>query len=107
MKTNDIVIRPIITEESMKYVPAGKYTFVVARQADKGAIRKAINQMFGVTVISIATSVVKGKTQRVGKRRAEVTKSVWKKAIVTVKKGEKIGLFEPGGEDAHKGHMHK
>lgn len=98
MKTNDVIIRPIITEQSMKFVPAGKYTFAVAKKADKGLIKKAINELFGVTVVSIATSVVKGKTQRVGQRRQEVNKSEWKKAIVAVKKGEKIGIFEPGGE---------
>ena len=107
MKTNDVIIRPIITEASMRYVPAGKYSFAVHKKADKGAIKKAINQLFGVTVVSVATSVVKGKTKRVGQRRQEVDSTEWKKAIVEVKKGEKIGLFEPGGEDTHEGHKHK
>lgn len=99
MNTNSVIIRPIITEESMKYVPAGKYSFAVHKKADKGAIKKAINELFGVTVVSVATSVVKGKTHRVGMRRQEVNKTEWKKAVVQVKKGEKIGLFEPGGEE--------
>jgi len=102
MNTHDVIIRPIITEQSMKLVPASKYTFVVAKKADKGEIRKAVSELFGVTVVSIATSVVKGKTHRVGKRRQEVDKSVWKKAIVEVKKGEKISMFEPGGEEPTK-----
>jgi large subunit ribosomal protein L23 len=99
---SDVIIRPIITEASMKIVPNGKYSFVVARLADKTAIKKAVNKLFNVTVVAIATSVVKGKTKRVGPRRAEVTQSAWKKAIVTVKTGEKIYLFEPGGEEPTK-----
>lgn len=82
----------------MKLVPGGKYTFAVAQFADKGAIKKAVNTLFGVTVTSISTTVVKGRSKRVGARREEVKSGLWKKAVVTVKKGEKIGLFEPGGE---------
>ncbi len=95
---NTVIIKPIITEQSMKAVDAGKFSFVVAKHADKIAIKKAINQLFNVTVMAVATSIVKGGRQRVGKRRQEVSSSIWKKAIVTLKKGEKIGLFEPGGE---------
>lgn len=102
MNMSDVIIRPIITEASMKIVPGGKYSFVVARKADKTAIKKAVNKMFNVTVVSISTSVVKGKTKRVGPKRAEISQSVWKKAIVTVKKGEKIYVFEPGGEEPKK-----
>lgn len=86
----------------MKIVPSGKYTFAVHKKADKGAIKKAINQLFNVTVVGVATSVVKGKTQRVGQRRQEINKTEWKKAIVEVKKGEKIALFEPGGGEEPK-----
>ena len=102
MKVQDIIIRPIISEQSMKLVPTGKYTFAVARFADKGAIKQAVNSLFGVTVVAVATSIVKGKSRRVGGRREEIKSSVWKKAIVTVKKGEKIGIFEPGGVEANK-----
>lgn len=105
MKTNDVIIRPIITEQSMKIVPNGKYSFAVHKKADKGSIRKAVNQLFGVTVVSVATSVVKGKTKRVGQRRQAINQTEWKRAIVKVKKGETIGIFEPGGED-HSGHTH-
>ena len=97
-----IIIKPLITEQSMKAVAAGKYSFVVARTADKGAIKKAVNQLFGVTVTAVSTTVVKGRTKRVGQKRQEITQSAWKKAVVTVKKGEKIGLFEPGGEESSK-----
>jgi large subunit ribosomal protein L23 len=99
---SDVIIKPIITESSMKLVPDGKYSFVVATRADKTAIKKAISKQFNVTVVSIATNVVKGKTKRVGPKRVEITKTAWKKAIVTLKKGEKIYMFEPGGEEPTK-----
>lgn len=95
---NNVIIRPIITEESMKMVPAGKYSFVVAKQADKGAIKNAVKNLFNVNVVSISTSIVKGKKKRVGAKRQEIDQSIWKRAIVQVKKGEKIAMFEPGGE---------
>lgn len=107
MNTNSVIIRPIITEQSMRVVPNGKYSFVVHKKADKDEIKKAVNQLFGVTVVSVATSVVKGKSKRVGQRRQEIDSTEWKKAIVEVKKGEKIAIFEPGGEDTHEGHKHK
>src|SRR5258706_13215068 len=97
MNTLDVIIKPIITEQSMKAVDAGKFSFAVNKYADKNSIKKAIVSLFNVTVLSVATSIVKGKKKRVGQRRQEVTQSVWKKAIVTLKKGDKIYLFEPGG----------
>ena len=99
---NTIVIKPLITEKSMADVVRGKYAFVVAKDASKAAIKAAIKAQFNVTVVSVATSVQKGKTQRVGVRRVEVDRASVKKATVTVKKGDKIGLFEPGGEEEKK-----
>jgi large subunit ribosomal protein L23 len=94
-----IIVKPLITEKSMADVNKGKYAFVVSKYATKAAIKAAIKQQFNVTVVSVATSVQKGKTQRVGVRRTEVGKAAVKKATVTVQKGQKIGLFEPGGEE--------
>ncbi len=99
---NSIVIKPLITEKSMADVTKGKYSFVVAKDASKAAIKAAVKAQFSVTVVGVATSVQKGKTQRVGTRRVEVGKAAVKKATVTVKKGEKIGLFEPGSEEEEK-----
>ena len=99
---NNIVIKPLITEKSMSDVAKGKYAFVVAKDASKAAIKAAIKAQFNVHVVSVATSVQKGKTQRVGIRRIEVGKQAMKKATVTVKKGDKIGIFEPGGGEEEK-----
>jgi large subunit ribosomal protein L23 len=95
---NTIIVKPLVTEKSMSDVTRGKYTFVVSKDANKAAIKSAIKAHFKVTVASIATTIQKGKTQRVGVRRVEVGKSDFKKATVTLKKGDKIALFEPGGE---------
>lgn len=98
----DIIIKPIITESSMKHVSGGKYTFAVAKFASKDEIRKVISQLFNVTVVSVATSVVKGKKKRVGPKRLEYVITEWKRAVVGVKPGDKIYLFEPGGEEPKK-----
>lgn len=97
-----IIVKPLVTEKSMSEVSQGKYTFMVLKSATKSAIKHAVKHKFNVTVSSVATSVIKGKSQRVGVRRVEVAKSEWKKATVTLKKGDKIALFEPGGEETKK-----
>jgi large subunit ribosomal protein L23 len=97
MNVNSVVIRPLITEQSMEMAGKGRFTFAVARFADKGSIKRAIEDKFGVDVVSIGTRVVKGKTKRVGIRRAEINETIWKKAIVTVKEGQKISIFDLGG----------
>ena len=96
----DILIKPLVTEKSMGEVAKGKYTFMVARFATKSVIKQEIKNKFNVTVIGMTTSVVKGKTKRVGTRRTEVTATAWKKASVQLKKGDKIALFEPGTEES-------
>ena len=98
MDIRDVIIKPLVTEGSMKHVDSGKYSFVVHTKADKKIIKQTISALFNVHVVSVATNTVKGKRQRVGKKRTEKIVTAWKKAVVTVKKGEKIGLFEPGGE---------
>lgn|SRR5258708_7663481 len=96
METNLIIIRPIITEKSMSDSSKGRYTFVVAEQAEKQAIRKAIEQKFNVKVMSIKTRITKGRKHRVGKLRQEVLLASIKKATVNVQKGQTIALFDVG-----------
>lgn len=98
----NVIVRPLVTEKSMADVTKGKYTFVVDRSATKDVIKQAIKAMFNVTAIGVATSIVKGKSRRVGMRRQEVKSASWKKATVILKKGEKIALFEPGGGEEEK-----
>jgi large subunit ribosomal protein L23 len=96
----DILIKPVVTEKSMAEVAKGKYTFIVDKAATKSVIKQEIKNKFNVTVIGMTTSIVKGKTKRVGARRVEVTAASFKKASVQLKKGDKIALFEPGSEES-------
>lgn len=88
-----IIVRPIITEQSINAASKGKFTFEVVKSADKGRIKKEVEKAFNVTVVSIATNIRKGKKKRYGMLKREVKISPLKKAVVTLKKGQKIDLF--------------
>ena len=88
----DIIIRPVVTEKSMNMLADNKYTFMVDKKANKTEIKNAIENIFSVKVDKVATINVTGKLKRVGK--FEGRKPDRKKAIVTLKSGEKIRLFE-------------
>lgn len=94
-----VIISPLITEKSMSDAATGKFSFRVAKSANKNEIKKEVEKRFSVNITHISTSILKGKKVRVGAKRAEKDISDTKKAIVTVKKGQKIGLFELGGDD--------
>lgn len=95
MKTAyDIIIRPIITEQSMEDLDIKKYVFAVAKDANKIEIKKAIEEIFDVTVIKVNTVNVIGKEKRQGAYPSGKTAS-WKKAIVKLSEDSKnIELFE-------------
>lgn len=94
----DIIISPLITEKSMKDASSGKFSFKVVKTANKNEIKETVEKNFNVNVTHISTSILKGKKVRVGTKRAEKKVSDSKKAVVTVAKGQKIGLFELGGD---------
>lgn len=98
MRNLDLILGPIISEKSMKDAVLNKFTFRVHLNSDKNKIRKAIEDKFKVDVIGVSTIIVKGGTKRSGARRIEVSKRPWKKAIVKVKDGQKIDLFDVGGK---------
>ena len=90
----DIVIRPVITEQSMEDQDIKKYVFEVAKDATKVEIRKAVEEIFGVTVIKVNTTTVHGKEKRTGRYPAGRQKS-WKKAVVKLSEDSKnIEIFE-------------
>ena len=95
MKTGyDVIIRPIITENSMDMASDKKYVFKVAKDSNKTEIRKAVEEIFDVTVIKVTTSHVRGKAKRQGAYPAGKTAS-WKKAVVKLSEDSKnIELFE-------------
>ncbi len=93
MLAHDIIRKPIITEQSMDQVADRKYTFEVAKGANKIEIKKAVEEIFKVEVESVTTMNYLGKPKRQGAfigKRAD-----WKKAVVKLKEGSKgIELFE-------------
>ncbi len=93
MLAQDIIIRPIVTEKSMMGIAAKKYTFEVAKAANKIEIAKAVEELFKVKVAKVNTVNVRGKLRRQG-RYEGYTRS-WKKAYVTLTEDSKsIEFFE-------------
>ena len=95
MKTAyDIIKRPIITEQSMMEAASKKYTFEVAKDANKIEIAKAVEEIFGVKVAQVNTLNMQGKMKRMG-RYPEGRRPSWKKAMVTLTADSKtIEFFE-------------
>ena len=90
----DIIIRPVITEQSMEDLDIKKYAFEVAKDANKIEIKKAVEEIFGVTVIKVTTEHVRGKAKRTGSYPMGKTAS-WKKAVVKLSADSKnIEIFE-------------
>ena len=82
MRPEDIIIKPIITEESNAGLQEGKYTFKVNKKATKVDIANAVEKLFEVKVLKVNTITVKGKEKRIGRNVGKT--SDWKKAIVTI-----------------------
>ena len=93
MNRFEIIKRPLDTEKLDKLRDTqNKFSFEVAVQSNKTGIKQAIEGLFKVKVVDIKTAIVKGKMRRVGKNSG--MRSNWKKAIVTLKDGDAISLFE-------------
>lgn len=88
----DILIKPVVSEKSYDGIEQAKYTFEADSRANKIEIKKAVEDIFSVTVTAVNTSYVKPKEKRQGYTKG-MTKR-WKKAIVTLKQGDKIEFFE-------------
>lgn len=92
MDARDILIKPLVTEKTTALMEECKYTFRVPLAATKVEIRQAVEQIFKVKVQAVNTMRYEGKMKRLG--RTQGRRSDWKKAIVTLKPGETIELFE-------------
>jgi len=84
------IISPLRTEKGTKLLPFNKYLFYVTKSANKIEIRSAIEELYKVKVEKVNTVTVRGKNKRV--RFVEGKTPDWKKAIVTLKQGDKIDL---------------
>ena len=88
----DILLKPVVTEESMKDMEGGKYAFYVTPNATRTDIRNAVEKAFNVRVIKVNTMNLRGKMRRV--RTVAGRTPDRKKAIVTVASGQRIEFFE-------------
>jgi len=92
MHLYEVLRRPLITEKTTFLQAEGKYAFEVAESASKPQIRQAVEKAFKVGVTEVNVMRVPGRRRRAGRR--QIASPSWKKAIVTLKPGDKIELFE-------------
>lgn len=93
MSGESIIVAPMVTEKgTVVNEKANQVVFRVSREASKGAVRDAIEEMFKVTVLKVRTSNFLGKIRRQG--RTIGRRPAWKKAYVTLKEGDRIEFFE-------------
>ena len=97
MNITTLIKRPIITEKSLATTKNNNYTFAVDRHATKTQIKQAIKQLFGVDVVNVRTSIKKAVSISTGKKRMPGQTPVTKKAIVEIKAGQSIKVFETKG----------
>ena len=87
-----VLLRPVISEKSYEQITQNKYTFKVHQDAHKTQVRQAVEELFDVKVERVNVSQVKAKPKRRGLHRG--TKPGWKKAVVQVREGDTIEIFE-------------
>ena len=93
LSEQDIVKRPLVTEKGERgRATAQQYAFEVHREATKIQVKGAVEKLFSVKVTGVRTAIARGKNKRVGRHVGR--RPNWKKAIVTLKEGETIALFE-------------
>ncbi|MBI4408878.1 MAG: 50S ribosomal protein L23 [Gemmatimonadetes bacterium] len=88
----EVIIRPVVTERSTEMTERGAYTFLVAKDANKIEIRRAVQELFGVRVQAVRTMNYRGKWRRVG--RSLGRRPAYKKAIVQLAEGSRIDVYE-------------
>jgi large subunit ribosomal protein L23 len=92
MDPSQVLIRPVVSEKSYVLAAVDKYTFRVHADAHKTQIKQAVEELFDVRVIGVATMSVKGKPKRRGYTSG--TRRSWKKAIVQLREGQTIPIFQ-------------
>ena len=88
----EILISPVVSEKSYHQITENRYTFKVHKDAHKTQIRQAVEELFDVKVVGVNVVKVQPKPKRRGVFRG--TRPGWKKAIVELKAGDKIEIFE-------------
>lgn len=95
-----LILKPLFTEKTVAETSRGRYAFLVKPEATKTEVKNEVEKMFGVKVIKIQTITVHGKKYRSGKRFLQKKRADGKKAIVTLKSGQKIALFDTVNPEA-------
>ena len=92
---NKIIVKPIVTEKTMRLVEKeNQYTFSVNKDANKIDVKRAVESLFKVNVLNVRILNTLGKLTRFGRSRTEGKKGDLRKAVVTLKVGDKIDAFE-------------
>ncbi|HLB20742.1 MAG TPA: 50S ribosomal protein L23 [Solirubrobacteraceae bacterium] len=92
MEHSQVIIRPVVSEKSYVLSALHRYTFRVHHEAHKTQIRQAVEALFDVHVVEVRTSTVKSKPKRRGTTTGRTR--TWKKAVVQVREGESIPIFQ-------------
>jgi len=87
-----VLVKPLVTEKATDLVSQNQYSFVVAAKANKIEIKKAIKSLYGLEPLTVNIINMRGKFVRTGKTSGK--KKNWKKAIITLKAGDKIEIYE-------------
>jgi large subunit ribosomal protein L23 len=89
---SEVLISPVVSEKSYSRIPTGQYTFKVHKDAHKTQVRQAVEELFGVKVERVNILKVQAKPKRRGLIKG--VRPGWKKAIVQLREGESIEIFE-------------
>lgn len=92
MNASKVLVRPMVTEKSTLLNERAKYVFEIASGVSKKDVAKAVAKTFNVTVTAVNTMNVRGKSKRFGRRVSKLPD--FRKAVVSLKPGDKIQLFE-------------
>ena len=92
VEAEKVILRPIISEKSYAQIDYNRYTFAVHPDAHKTLIAQAVEQLFDVKVVDVATANIRPKPKRRGWSRGRT--AAWKKAVVQLAPGDKIEFFE-------------
>ena len=92
MDARQVLIAPVVSEKSYSLIEDDKYSFRVHEKAHKTQVRQAVEELFGVGVVGVNIVNVRSKPKRRGFSKG--TKPGWKKAIVQLKPGDRIEIFE-------------
>jgi len=94
MVPHEILLRPIISEKNTMLNERGQYVFEVSERANKIMVRRAVEELFKVSVRSVNVMHVAGKKRRSPRSRTVGMTRSWKKAIVSLREGDRIELFQ-------------